>query len=128
MEGSAKFIWAGLLALALAFPAIAPNDYYVTVISVAFINAIAALGLNLMVGYTGQLNLAHAAFMAIGAYTVGILTVDHGAPFWLAFALAGLVATAIGLPVGLLSLRLKGHYFAVFTLCVGFIMFLIIEK
>jgi branched-chain amino acid transport system permease protein len=128
MGSQVKYLPAGLLALALVFPAIAPNDYYVTVISVAFINAIAALGLNLMVGYTGQLNLAHAAFMAIGAYTVGILTVDHGAPFWLAFALAGLFATAIGFLVGLISLRLKGHYFAVFTLCVGFIMFLIIEK
>jgi len=128
MGGRERYLLAALLVLALAFPALAPNDYYVTVISVAFINAVAAIGLNLMVGYTGQLNLAHAAFMAVGAYTVGILTVDHGAPFWLAFGLAGVIAAALGFFVGLVSLRLKGHYFAVFTLCVGFIMFLVIEK
>ena len=57
--------------------------------------------------------------MAVGAYTVGILTVDHQVPFWIAFALSGVVAAALGFFVGLVSLRLKGHYFSIFTLCVG---------
>jgi branched-chain amino acid transport system permease protein len=117
-----------LLLGALAFPAVAPNNYYLSVMSLAFINALAALGLNLIAGYTGQLNLAHGGFMAIGAYTVGILTVDHGVPYWLAFVAAGLVATALGLVIGLISLRLRQHYFAVFTLCVGTILALVIEK
>ncbi|MBV9077916.1 MAG: branched-chain amino acid ABC transporter permease, partial [Methylobacteriaceae bacterium] len=67
---------AGLaLAAAVAFPLVAANDYYIYVMALAFISAIAAIGLNLILGYTGQLNLAHAGFMAIGAYTLGLLTV-----------------------------------------------------
>ncbi|NLD67773.1 MAG: branched-chain amino acid ABC transporter permease [Limnobacter sp.] len=120
--------WLLLLAAAIAFPLVASNDYHLTVMSMAFIFAIATVGLNLITGYTGQFNLAHSGFMAIGAYTVGILTVDHGMPFWVAFALSGFVAAFIGYFVGIVSLRLKGHYFSIFTLCVGAIIHLLIEK
>ncbi|WP_312566775.1 branched-chain amino acid ABC transporter permease [Comamonas sp.] len=123
-----KLAWGLLLAASLAFPWLAGNDYHLTVMSTAYIFAIATLGLNLITGYTGQLNLAHAGFMAIGAYTVGILTVDHGWSFWSAFPMAGLISAFLGYFVGLLSLRLKGHFFSIFTLCVGYIMFLVIEK
>jgi branched-chain amino acid transport system permease protein len=123
-----RALFAGLLALAIAFPMVAANDYYIYVMSLAYIMAIAAIGLNLILGYTGQLNLAHAGFMAIGAYTVGILTVDYGVPYWIAFVAAGIVAAALGLLAGLVSLRLKTHFFAIFTLCVGFIIYLVIEK
>lgn len=124
-----KIGWLLLLALAIAFPFLAAgNDYYLTVMATAYIFAIATIGLNLITGFTGQFNLAHSGFMAVGAYTVGILTVDHNVPFWIAFALSGFVASALGFFVGLVSLRLKGHFFSIFTLCVGYIMFLIIEK
>jgi cellulose synthase/poly-beta-1,6-N-acetylglucosamine synthase-like glycosyltransferase len=66
------------------------------------ITALSALGLNLLTGYTGQLNLAHGSFMAIGAYTVGILTTAHNVPYWIAFALAGVVTGVLGALVGLL--------------------------
>jgi branched-chain amino acid transport system permease protein len=117
-----------LLVVAIVFPLVAANDYYVYVMSLAYIMGIAAIGLNLILGYTGQLNLAHAGFMAVGAYTVGILTVDHGVPYWIAFVLAGIVSAALGFVAGLVSLRLKTHFFAIFTLCVGFIIYLVIEK
>ncbi len=120
--------WSLLFILGLAFPFMAGNDYHLTVMSTAYIFAIATVGLNLITGYTGQFNLAHAGFMAVGAYTVGILTVDYQVPFWIAFALSGFVTAAIGWPLGIVSLRLKGHYFSIFTLCVGYIMFLVIEK
>lgn len=120
--------WALLFALGLAFPFIARNDYHLTVMSTAYIFAIATVGLNLITGYTGQFNLAHSGFMAVGAYTVGILTVDHQVPFWIAFALSGVTATVLGFFVGFVSLRLKGHFFSIFTLCVGYIMYLVIEK
>jgi branched-chain amino acid transport system permease protein len=120
--------WTCLALLALAFPFAAGNDYHLTVMSTAYIFAIATVGLNLITGYTGQFNLAHSGFMAVGAYTVGILTVDYGVPFWVAFALSGLVAAGIGFFVGLVSLRLKTHFFSIFTLCVGYIMYLLIEK
>ena len=120
--------WLLLLALAIAFPFLADNDYHLTVMSTAFIYAIATIGLNLITGYTGQYNLAHSGFMAVGAYTVGILTVDYGMSFWLSFALSGFVAAFLGFFVGIVSLRLKTHFFSIFTLCVGYIMFLVIEK
>ena len=120
--------WSLLFIAGLAFPFLAGNDYHLTVMSTAYIFAIATVGLNLITGYTGQFNLAHSGFMAIGAYTVGILTVDYQVPFWIAFALSGVVAAAIGFFVGLVSLRLKGHFFSIFTMCVGYIMFLLIEK
>ncbi|MBB3013195.1 branched-chain amino acid ABC transporter permease [Cupriavidus alkaliphilus] len=120
--------WMLLLACAIAFPLVAPNSYYLTVMTLAFIYAIATLGLNLITGYTGQLNLAHGGFMAIGAYTLGILTVDYQVPFWLAFVLAGVLCMVLGYVVGVVSLRLKGHYFSIFTMCVGYIIYLLIEK
>ena len=117
-----------LAAAAALFPLVAPNPYLLSVAALAFINALAAVGLNLIAGYTGQLNLAHAGFMAIGAYTVGILTVTYGVPFWPAFVAGGFVAAAAGAIVGLVSLRLRGQVFAIFTLCVGVIIALVIEK
>jgi branched-chain amino acid transport system permease protein len=123
-----KLGWSLLALLALAFPLVTQNNYLISVATQAFIMAIAALGLNLITGYTGQFNLAHGAFMAVGAYAVGILTVDHQVPFWIAFLLSGVVTALLGFFVGILSLRLKGHYFAIFTLCVSYIMYLLIEK
>lgn len=123
-----KIGWTFLVLLAMAFPFAAGNDYHLTVMSTAYIFAIATVGLNLITGYTGQFNLAHSGFMAIGAYTVGILTVDYHVPFWIALGLSGFVAAGIGFFVGIVSLRLKGHFFSIFTLCVGYIMYLLIEK
>lgn len=116
------------LVFAIIFPFIATNEYQVYLMSLAFIWAIATAGLNLITGYTGQLNLAHAGFMAVGAYTLGLLTVDYEFNFWLAFLMSGLLTGALGFLVGIVSLRLKEHYFAIFTLCVGFIMWQVLEK
>lgn len=118
----------GLLAAALVYPFAVGNDYLIYVMTLAFIMGISAVGLNLILGYTGQLNLAHGGFMGIGAYAVGILTVDYGVPFWIAFLASGAITGILGLLAGLLSLRLKTHYFVIFTLCVGFIIYLVIEK
>jgi branched-chain amino acid transport system permease protein len=126
LEG--KLGWGLLFVAGLLYPWLAGNDYHLTVMSTAYIFAIATLGLNLITGYTGQFNLAHAGFMAVGAYTLGILTVDYEVSFWLAFVLAGVVTVLVGLPLGWVSLRLRGHYFSIFTLCVGTIIFLVIEK
>ena len=62
--------WGLLIALALVFPYVVPNNYFLSVMTLSYIFAIAALGLNLITGYTGQFNLAHGGFMAIGAYAV----------------------------------------------------------
>ncbi|MBD3658357.1 MULTISPECIES: branched-chain amino acid ABC transporter permease [Marinobacter] len=118
----------GLLALAILFPFLASNEYQVYVMASAFVWAIAVYGLNIITGFCGQLNLAHGGFFAIGAYTLGLLTADHGWSFWPAFLAALLMTAALGFLVGVVSLRLKEHYFAIFTLCVGFIIYLLIDK
>lgn len=123
-----KWGWALLALAGLLFPLIAGNDYHLTVMGKAYIVAIATLGLNLLTGYTGQFNLAHAGFMAVGAYAVGILTVDYHWSFWWAFLASAVVSGLLGWAIGLLCLRLKGHYFSIFTMCVGTILYLLIEK
>ena len=117
-----------LLAFALIFPLIAGSEYQIYVMALAFIWAIAVYGLNIITGFCGQLNLAHGGFFAIGAYVVAILTVDHGWAFWPAFIASGLFSAVFGFLVGIVSLRLKEHYFAIFTLCVGFIIYLLLDK
>ncbi|MCK7544372.1 branched-chain amino acid ABC transporter permease [Marinobacter bryozoorum] len=125
MHPASKYV---LLALALVFPALASNEYQVYVMATAFIWAIAVYGFNVITGFCGQLNLAHGGFFAIGAYTVALLTSDAGWNFWPAFVAALLLTAVLGLLVGAVSLRLKEHYFAIFTLCVGFIIYLLLDK
>ncbi|MBW4935250.1 branched-chain amino acid ABC transporter permease [Marinobacter sp. F4206] len=117
-----------LLVFAIVFPFLASNEYQVYVMASAFVWAIAVYGLNIITGFCGQLNLAHGGFFAIGAYTLGLLTADAGWSFWPAFVAALLVTAVLGFFVGIVSLRLKEHYFAIFTLCVGFIIYLLIDK
>lgn len=124
---SGKMKWL-LIALAIVFPFIINDEYKVYVMSLAFVWAIAVYGMNILTGYCGQLNLAHGGFFAIGAYALAILTVDHNWPFWAAFLLAGGVGAFIGFLSGLVSLRLNEHYFAIFTLCIGFIIYLLADK
>lgn len=117
-----------MLVFALAFPMLASNEYQVYVMATAFVWAIAVYGLNIITGYCGQLNLAHGGFFAIGAYTLGLLTADAGWSFWPAFIAALAMSAVLGFLVGIVSLRLKEHYFAIFTLCVGFIIYMLIDK
>jgi branched-chain amino acid transport system permease protein len=82
----------------------------------AVVYALAAIGLNVNFGYTGLLNFGQAGFMAVGAYTMGILVVKAGWSFWLALPTATGVAMAAGLLIGLPSLRLRADYFAIVTI------------
>ena len=106
----------GLFALALViFPFIASN-YWLNLANQIAIATIGAIGLNILVGYTGQISLGQGAFMAIGAYGAALMTVRLGFPFWLSIPAAALLTAAIGLLFGLPSLRLKGLYLAIATL------------
>jgi len=116
------------IALALVFPLVAQNEYQIYVMASAFVWAIAVYGLNIITGYCGQLNLAHGGLFALGAYTLGLLTADYSWSYWPAFVAALAMTAVVGFFVGIVSLRLKEHYFAIFTLCVGFIMYLLMDK
>jgi branched-chain amino acid transport system permease protein len=89
--------------------------------------AIAVHGLNILLGYTGQISLGHAAFMAVGAYSSGILVRELGFSFWTALPVAALFTGIIGLIFGLPSLRVKGFYLAMATLAAQFIIPWVIE-
>lgn len=94
---------------------IVPSLWVSTIAKVA-IFAIAVQGLNIIMGYTGQISLGHAAFMAVGAYTAGVLVRELGFTFWTALPVTMLFTGFVGLLFGLPSLRVKGFYLAMATL------------
>ena len=95
------------------------SNYYIYVANYIAINIIVATGLNLLVGYTGQISLGHAGFFAIGAYGTTVLMVKAGLPFLLALPGAALIAACFGFLLGLPALRLEGPYLAIATLGFG---------
>ena len=97
------------------------TTYWLDVLNRIGIAIIGALGLNILVGYTGQISIGHAAFLAVGAYSTAILESKAGLPFYLAIPLAGALTSAFGLVFGIPSLRLKGLYLAIATLAAHFI-------
>ncbi|CAN7742787.1 branched-chain amino acid ABC transporter permease [Variovorax sp. LjRoot290] len=103
------------------------SDYVLAMSCIIGIHVIATLGLNITTGSTGQISLAHAAFMGVGCYTVAWLA-KHGIPFFVALPAAGLLAALIGVLVGLPSLRVKGLYLAIATLAAHFILTFIFRE
>jgi branched-chain amino acid transport system permease protein len=101
---------------------IGANEYHYFIGNLILVNLIAAIGLNLLVGFTGLLSLGHAAFMGVGAYTSALLITKLGCPFSLSILLAGLVAALSGIVVGIPSLRIKGFYLMVATLAFQFVI------
>jgi branched-chain amino acid transport system permease protein len=91
------------------------NQYYTFVFGKVAIFACALLGLNLLTGYSGQISLGNGAFMAVGGYTTAILVHAAGVPYWVTIPLAGIVAGAAGLLIGIPALRLSGVYLALAT-------------
>ena len=90
--------------------------------------AIAAMGLNLLTGFTGQVSVGHAVFFGVGAYTTAILVNDHGWALLAAAAMAGLVAGAVGVVVGLPALRISGLYLALVTLSLAMLFPQVIKR
>lgn len=112
--------WALLLLVLLLIivPAFL-NDYFQDVLTLTCLYIILALGLNIVVGQTGLLNLGFAAFYAIGAYTYAILSTGFGLSFWPGLFVGALTAGAFASLLGLPTLKLKGDYFAIVTLGMG---------
>ena len=105
--------------LVVLFFAVLPltlHEYYLSIVNLIAIAVVGALGLNILVGYTGQISIGHGAFMSVGAYTAANLAVRLDCPFWLAVPLGGLMAALVGAVVGVPSLRIKGLYLAIATL------------
>jgi branched-chain amino acid transport system permease protein len=103
-------------------PALEPHPYVLHVLVLSCLYAIPAIGLNLMLGYTGLISLGHMAFAGIGAYTAAVLMVDAKLGFWIALPLATLTAGAAGFAVGAICLRFRTHYFMIVTLAFGLLL------
>lgn len=123
--------WTGPLlfaALVLALPYLLTNDYYLSTLTIAFLNAIIVVGLNLLLGYAGQISLGHGAFYGLAAYTTAVVTTTLGMPVIVGLvagvAMAALVAWIIGIP----TLKLHGHYLAMATLGFGIIVYIFFNE
>jgi branched-chain amino acid transport system permease protein len=98
------------------------SGYLITIATIIVINGIAACGLNVIVGFAGQISLGHAAFFGIGAYTAALLATQAGLSFWAALPLVIAVSALIGLLLGIPSLRVREDFLAITTIGINFIV------
>jgi branched-chain amino acid transport system permease protein len=117
-----------IAVVVLAAPLLFPSAYYFRVAALVYVFAIAALGLNLLMGFAGQVSLGHAGFIGIGAYAVAVGPGQFAIPSWLALiggaGVSGLIAFLVGRPI----LRLRGHYLAVATLGFGLLVAIVLTN
>src|SRR3954469_6720477 len=122
-----QVFWYALLGVVLIAAPYLVSGYVLSQLQFICIYSIVGLGLMLLTGYTGQISLGHAAFLATGAYTEALLQAV-GAPFIVSLASAALLSAAVGIVVGLPALRLKGIYLAIATLAFNVIVEEIITR
>ncbi len=126
-SGTVLFWSIALLIFLFTLPLYFPS-YNVYLFNIILVHVILAVGLNILVGYTGQISLGHAGFFAIGAYGTTILMTHLGIPFFVSIILAGLIAAFFGFIIGLPALRLEGPYLAIATLGFGLTIMHIIGR
>src|SRR5215472_7045161 len=118
----AKWSVAALAGLFIVIAPLVLGEYFTSILNLILIAIVGALGLNILVGYTGQISIGHGAFMSVGAYTAANLVIHFGAPFWVTIPAGGLMAALVGTLVGIPSLRIKGIYLAIATLAAQLII------
>ncbi len=111
----------GALVLLVLLP-LAVDSHQMALVNLMVLASIGAIGLNILVGYTGQVSLGQGAFMMVGSYTAALVTLRLGAPFWVGLLAGGAMAAAVGTFFGIPSLRIKGLYLAIATLAAQFII------
>ena len=119
------FLWCTSAVLFVAAIFLLGTTYIIHFLTLVGISVIAAMGLQVLTGYAGQFSIAHAAFMAVGAYTSAIMA-NHGIPLYLSLPAAALMTGLVGMLFGLPSLRIKGFYLLMATLAAQFIIMYII--
>jgi branched-chain amino acid transport system permease protein len=115
-------VWLVVAALAVAGPLFVHNEFYLKVVFTASMYYLAAAGLNVLVGWSGQKSLGHAGLFAVGAYTAALLTTRLGADPWLALAASTVVAALFGIVIALPALRVKGPSLAMVTIAFGIVV------
>ena len=124
MSRRMKYLAAALSVFVL--PLIFNDTYWRTNLTICAINVLLALGLDFILGYTGQLNLGHSAFYGLGAYVSTLLIVKLGVPFWVAFVAGIGFAGLAGMFLSLFAVRLRGHYLAIASLGFAVIVYQIL--
>lgn len=117
-----------LILFLIIAPLIIRGQYPQHIMVMCGIWVIASLALNLILGYTGQLNLAHGTFFGIGAYATALLMQKLGVSFWIALPLGCAITAFLGFLTGLPTLRTKGHYFPIATMCLGIAIYYVIAR
>jgi branched-chain amino acid transport system permease protein len=125
-----KAVLIGLLAILLVggLPLAVHNPYYIHLVETIMIYAIVLFGLDIVVGYTGQVSLGHAGLFGIGSYTAGVLVMKLSAPLWLTLPAAVLITAGFGALLALPALRVTGPYLAMVTLAFGTIIQILINE
>lgn len=116
------------IAAIIVLPLVTTNGFYLKVMFLVGVNYLAAVGMNVLVGWTGQKSLGHAGLFAVGAYTVALLTTKAGWNPWLAFAASGVVAGVFGVVIALPALRVKGPALAMVTIAFGIVVEKIVSE
>lgn len=116
------------LAVLVLYPVLIPNPYYIHLFETILIYAILLFGLDIVVGYTGQVSLGHAGLFGIGSYATGVLVFKLGAPFWIAIPVSVAGAAVFGAILALPALRVTGPYLAMVTLAFGTIIQILINE
>lgn len=136
MRSLTPFVFIAGLALFAVLPVVFPDPYLLSILASTGIFIVAAISLNLLLGFTGQLSLGHVAFFGIGAYTSALLSLGFDVtlpwqetpwvvepkPVWLAFASAFVVAGLAGWCIGKLAFKVRGAYFVIITICFAQVM------
>jgi branched-chain amino acid transport system permease protein len=114
--------FGALAVIIILLPLFVESKYYFIVLNVIGLNTIVVVGLNLLIGFAGQISLGHAAFYGLGSYFSGVLTVNYGFPLWPAMLVGMLATGAVAYLIGYPSLKLRGHYLVMATLGFGIII------
>src|SRR5689334_9884731 len=107
---------------AAAIYALVANQYYLFLLTTGALTVIVGVGLNVLIGLTGQVSFGHVGFYALGAYVTAILTTKLGVNFWWTLPVAAVLTGAIGTLLGLVALRVRGPYLAMVTIAFGFVV------
>jgi branched-chain amino acid transport system permease protein len=119
---------AAFAALVAATPGLLPNDYYLSTLILAFLNAMVVIGLNLLLGYAGQISLGHGAFYGLAAYTTAVLTAAHGWPIGAGCAAGVALTAAVAYVISIPTLKLSGNSLAMATLGFGLIVYIVFNE
>jgi branched-chain amino acid transport system permease protein len=116
-----------VIALAFFLPTVMPRDW-LSWFTITCIFIVAALGLHVLIGLSGQFSMCHSAIMAVGAYTAGVLAQSHGLPAWFTLPLAGIAAGIIGMAFAIPAVRITGFYLVMVTMAAQFVIIWVVGK